>query len=70
MLYKPWRRYIDKKRLGNAHFEPLSQNLEAPRLDKDEDHTIREADRIRSKDVDISVVPVAHSDLAGPSRRQ
>ena len=29
ILYKPWRRHIDRKRLRNATFEPLPAESEA-----------------------------------------
>lgn len=70
LLYKPWRRRIDKKRLGNAHFEPLSQGpLAAQELEEEvEDRPV--SDQAQSKDVNVDVVPVEITAHAGPAYRQ
>lgn len=65
-LYKPWRRRVDKKRLGNAHFEPLSQNPDtvAPHDEEQQNDPSR-----GTKDVDVVVQSVEATDLAGPAHR-
>lgn len=69
LLYKPWRRRIDKKRLGNAHFEPLSQNFDTPAQNDEEQQSIRTKDNRGAKDVDVAVQAVDATDLAGPAHR-
>ena len=69
LLYKPWRRRVDKTRLGNAHFEPLSQNPDtAVRRDEEQQSSPR-ATGERTKDVDVVVQSIEATDLAGPAHR-
>ncbi|KAI8941980.1 hypothetical protein NX059_000091 [Plenodomus lindquistii] len=70
LVYKPWRRRIDKKRARNAHFEPLPQNLiTVEPADEEIANTGATTNKNDSKDVDVSVVAVETTDLAGPSHR-
>lgn len=69
LLYKPWRRRVDKKRLGNAHFEPLSQNTNTPERNEEEHHYRLTTAGGGLKDVDVVVQSVEATDLAGPSQR-
>lgn len=69
LLYKPWRRRIDKKRVSNAHFEPLPQNPSATQPDDEEQQNLPESNRNRSKDVDVYVEPVDTTGAAGPAHR-
>jgi nickel/cobalt transporter (NiCoT) family protein len=69
LLYKPWRRRIDRKRLGNAHFEPLPQSPDTA-VRNDEEQSIDVADRDEAtKNVDVVVQSVEATDLAGPAHR-
>ncbi|KAJ8108226.1 hypothetical protein OPT61_g8317 [Boeremia exigua] len=65
VMYKPWRRRVDKKRLGNAHFEPLSQNPDRI-ASADEEQQHNDQDRL-TKDVDVVVEAVEATNLAGPA---
>ncbi|KAI4675752.1 uncharacterized protein J4E88_007787 [Alternaria novae-zelandiae] len=40
LLYKPWRRRIDRKRVNNAHFEPLPQENDVPGSDEEHNRGI------------------------------
>lgn len=67
LLYKPWRRRIDRKRLMNATFEPL----EAP-ADVESEHEVEtpveyHMKKDGSKTVDVSIESIEGTDLAGPS---
>lgn len=68
LLYKPWRRRIDQRRLRCATFEPLPTEAEADvgdRQAKDEERVDHQ-----SKAAHISVEPIETTDaavLAGPS---
>jgi high-affinity nickel-transport protein len=67
LLYKPWRRRVDRKRVRNAHFEPLPQNSEAQR---DDDEELVESPTVAKKGVDeteINIEPVQSTDTAGPA---
>lgn len=66
LLYKPWRRRVDKKRLGNAHFEPLSQNPDTI-ITNDED--LQNATDRSTKDLDVVVQSVKAADSAGPAHQ-
>ncbi|KAH6625795.1 high-affinity nickel-transport protein-domain-containing protein [Boeremia exigua] len=67
LLYKPWRRRVDKKRLGNAHFEPLSQ---APDDIVPIEGEPQQCSQGRStKDVDVVVQSAEVPDFAGPAHR-
>jgi high-affinity nickel-transport protein len=69
LLYKPWRRRIDKKRARNAHFDPLEQSNEGLTEEEEELET-RPKDRTDAKngagDVEVNVEPVEVTDAAGP----
>jgi high-affinity nickel-transport protein len=69
ILYKPWRRRIDKKRVRNAHFEPLPQNLVATTRDADEPHDAPAIGSDGMKGLDIKVQPIEATDVAGPAHR-
>lgn len=69
LLYKPWRRRIDKKRVQNAHFEPLSQDPNNNRLDEEEQQVPPPADTTLTKNIDVDVAPVESIDAAGPAYR-
>jgi high-affinity nickel-transport protein len=66
IVYRPWRRRIDKRRVRNAHFEPLSQDPSSARVDNEELHVSPVTDRTPTKDLAIAVEAV---DAAGPSHR-
>ncbi|KAF2653219.1 high affinity nickel transport protein nic1 [Lophiostoma macrostomum CBS 122681] len=71
LLYKPWRRHIDKKRARNAHFEPLEQNNGGLAEDQEDeelgDRPKNSNDtKNRAGDVEVSVEPVEVTDSAGP----
>ncbi|OAL48228.1 NicO-domain-containing protein [Pyrenochaeta sp. DS3sAY3a] len=69
LLYKPWRRRIDKKRVQNAHFEPLSQDPNNNRLDDEEQQVSPQADTVLTKNINVDVAPVENADAAGPAHR-
>ncbi|KAF2742878.1 NicO-domain-containing protein [Sporormia fimetaria CBS 119925] len=69
LLYKPWRRRIDRKRLRNAHFERLLQAADDGGVqDEYRDDDVRVASRT-SVDCEgpVDVVPVERSDATGPT---
>ncbi|KAF1967735.1 high affinity nickel transport protein nic1 [Bimuria novae-zelandiae CBS 107.79] len=65
LLYRPWRRRVDRKRMRNATFQPLPAEADVV-ADDDES---REGERTKdlSKAVDISVKPVGVTDPTGPA---
>ena len=69
LLYKPWRRRVDRKRLDNAHFEPLPQNTDTPGRNDEEHQGRLTAAGGGLKDVDVVVTSVEGTDVAGPSQR-
>jgi high-affinity nickel-transport protein len=69
LLYKPWRRRIDKKRVRNAHFEPLAQDPTTAQRDDEELQDSLPTDRNGAKDLNINVEPVEATDIAGPAAR-
>lgn len=73
MLYKPWRRRIDQKRVRNAYFEPLPQSPSTPEPVNEEQEDMFVANKNSSKDVDVDVnVNVEHieaTDTAGPAHQ-
>lgn len=69
MLYKPWRRRIDKKRVGNAHFEPLSQEQSDFGPEEEVDGNVSSPNVTSAKDVSVYVEPVGATDSAGPANR-
>jgi high-affinity nickel-transport protein len=69
LLYKPWRRRVDKKRLGNAHFEPLPNNSGTAVCNEEEQQVSPTIGDNRTKDVDVVVQSVEVTDLAGPAHR-
>jgi high-affinity nickel-transport protein len=66
ILYKPWRRRIDKKRVRNTHFEPLPQDLIATSRDANEIHNAPAIGSDGVKALDIKVQPLEATDVAGP----
>jgi high-affinity nickel-transport protein len=70
ILYKPWRRRVDKKRVRNARFEPLSQDAATARAeDEEEQQSAPRAQKSGTKDVDVYVEPIEATDAAGPVHR-
>ncbi|KAF1961568.1 high affinity nickel transport protein nic1 [Byssothecium circinans] len=68
ILYRPWRRHIDKKRMQHANFEPVLAENEAE-VDNDEtpDATEQWTTKRDAKAMDVDVKPVEATDAAGPS---
>lgn len=68
LLYKPWRRRVDKKRAKRAHFVPLPQSSDIRRDLDDEDV---ESTPTPTKDgisgAEIHIAPVETTDAAGPA---
>lgn len=65
VLYKPWRRQIDKKRARRAHFVPLPQSSDT-RVEANEEDL--EIPPIQTKNGnEINVAPVEATDAAGPA---
>ncbi|RYO24155.1 hypothetical protein AA0111_g8690 [Alternaria arborescens] len=69
LLYKPWRRRIDRKRVNNAHFEPLPQENEITEPDEENPREVPASITTYTKDVDVNVEPVEATDIAGPAHR-
>ncbi|KAF7443139.1 HoxN High-affinity nickel permease [Pyrenophora tritici-repentis] len=69
LLYKPWRRRIDKKRVSNAHFEPLSQDQDIPGPDEEASRNAPSPKINCTKDVNVYVEPIDGTDSAGPANR-
>ena len=70
ILYKPWRRRIDRKRVRNAHFEPLSQDAATTRAeDEEEQQNMLRAQKSVTKDVDVNIEPIETTEAAGPAHR-
>jgi high-affinity nickel-transport protein len=70
LLYKPWRRRVDKSRASNDHFEPISQDSTILRPEGEELHASTVVgQRIRTKEPDINVRSVEATDIAGPAQR-
>jgi high-affinity nickel-transport protein len=69
LLYKPWRRRVDKKRLGSAHFEPLPQNPAIAVSDEEEQQSSSTGGNVGTKDVGVVVQSIEATDLAGPAHR-
>jgi high-affinity nickel-transport protein len=67
LLYKPWRRRIDRKRLRNAAFEPLGAQAEVNNDGETVNYMDNRTTRDDSKTVDVSIEPVETVDAAGPS---
>ena len=69
LLYPPWRRRVDKKRVQFAHFEPLAQD--SGNLDP-VNETMGNAlptNKTAFKDIDINIDPVDTTVVAGSSQR-
>ncbi|KAH7076117.1 high-affinity nickel-transport protein-domain-containing protein [Paraphoma chrysanthemicola] len=71
LLYKPWRRRIDKKRTRNAHFEPLAQDPSTLRPENEErpEHSEGSAQSIIPKVADMGVLSLSTADDAGRPQR-
>lgn len=68
LLYKPWRRRVDKSRASNAHFEPVSHDPTNLRLIDEELHTPTDViQKTRTKEPNTSVESVKPSEIAGPA---
>jgi len=63
VLYKPWRRQIDKKRARRAHFIPLPQSSDTRVEATEEDPEILPI-QTKSRN-EINVAPVEATDAAG-----
>lgn len=70
LLYRPWRCRIDKKRLGNSHFEALPQSPETAVTDEEEQHCAVPSIAEGTKDVHVLVRSTEAIDPAGPAHRQ
>ena len=68
LLYKPWRRKVDKNRLENANFEPLAQNSGTAILGDEEQHSGVIDKSGGTKEVDFEVQSFEGTALAGPVR--
>ena len=60
---------MDKKRVNNAHFEPLSQSLDTARPIDGEQRNTPELGGTYSKAVDVNVEPMEATDVAGLAHR-
>ncbi|KAJ4294047.1 Mitochondrial beta-keto-acyl synthase [Kalmusia sp. IMI 367209] len=67
LLYKPWRRRVDQKRMRNATFEPLPTQGDVEVEDGEEREDLSERRNDTSKAMDVSIEPVEVTDAAGPS---
>ncbi|KAI4907684.1 hypothetical protein J4E90_009090 [Alternaria incomplexa] len=67
LLYKPWRRRIDRKRVNNAHFEPLPQENDVPGSDEEHNRGIVPSSTTQAKAVEVNIEPV-EAIGAGPAR--
>jgi high-affinity nickel-transport protein len=68
ILYKPWRRRIDAKRVHSAHFEPLSQDSTRVRIEEEGTPITGTRARDGFKDPNVDIEPVEVTDAAGPAR--
>ncbi|KAF2027996.1 NicO-domain-containing protein [Setomelanomma holmii] len=69
LLYKPWRRRIDKKRVSNAHFEPLPQDLPATLVTDEALQSTPTPNCAGAKEIDVEIQPFKVPDAAGSLRR-
>lgn len=69
VLYKPWRRRVDKQRVRNAHFEPLSQDPTNAQGEGEEVEVPSTTRQERVKDVAVDVNAIEATDAAGPAHR-
>lgn len=69
ILYKPWRRRIDKRRVRDAHFEPLSQDPSNARAEEEEIQAPAATRQDVIKDPNVNIEPVERTDEAGPVDR-
>ncbi|KAI4615435.1 uncharacterized protein J4E87_009113 [Alternaria ethzedia] len=67
LLYKPWRRRIDRKRVNNAHFEPLPQENDVRGSDEEHNRGIVPSSTTQTKAVEVNIEPV-EAIGAGPAR--
>ncbi|KAF2638609.1 NicO-domain-containing protein [Massarina eburnea CBS 473.64] len=69
ILYRPWRRYIDKKRIQNANFESVSENSGTEAANEEpRNENGGQSVGVGAKDIDISIEPVEATGASGPSR--
>ncbi|KAF2107214.1 high-affinity nickel-transport protein-domain-containing protein [Lophiotrema nucula] len=70
VLYKPWRRRIDKKRMQNQNFVPLPQSAESYREEDDEEEEGQPPNAGKDvggkTDVNVETLDVEVTDAAGP----
>lgn len=69
ILYKPWRRRIDKRRVHSAHFEPLSQDPASARAEGEGLQVPLTTGREGLKDPNVLIEPVDATVIAGPANR-
>jgi high-affinity nickel-transport protein len=70
LLYRPWRRRVDKMRLGNAHFEPVSQDSNYPGPSNQEQQQQEQSvESSAAKDVNVVVQSIEDTSLAGRAHR-
>lgn len=70
ILYKPWRRHVEKKRLQRAHFEPMpTEDRDGHEDDnvEEEEESVQDRTKDSKKDVGVSIHPVETTDEAGPA---
>ncbi|KAH7125493.1 high-affinity nickel transport protein-like protein [Dendryphion nanum] len=66
ILYKPWRRRIDAKRVRNAHFTPLAQDSVVRGVEEEDDAGEVEGGPATGKGAGLLVNEVESEDAAGP----
>ncbi|RMZ67929.1 beta-ketoacyl synthase [Pyrenophora seminiperda CCB06] len=69
VLYKPWRRRIDKKRVSNACFEPLSQDQDISGPNQEASRNAASPSITYAKDANVYVKPDDAVDGAGPANQ-
>jgi high-affinity nickel-transport protein len=69
LLYKPWRRRVDKKRLENAHFEPLREENGMPGSDEEHNREVVASSTTPTKAVEVNIESVEAADVAGPAHQ-
>jgi high-affinity nickel-transport protein len=68
LLYGPWRRRVDKKRMQNTYFEPvLADAARATDCGETRGQDEQRCAKDGAKGADVKVKPVEATDAAGPS---
>jgi high-affinity nickel-transport protein len=65
LLYKPWRRRVDRNRVRNAHFEPLAQSSERQRNEEEELQDCPRVGKDGAKAPKVDVASIEVTDAAG-----